>query len=89
MKFTEDYMDMMRESIKATKERFGYNTIYEKLALDALDKIERQTTEIEKLRVALRGIWDLTHNKKNIRLIDALYDIDQIIKQTLKEVNDD
>lgn len=63
MKFTEDYMDMMRESIKATKERFGYNTIYEKLALDALDKIERQTTEIEKLRVALRGIWDLTHNK--------------------------
>jgi len=45
--------------------------------------------EIERLRKALIEIWDLTHNKQNIRLIDALIEIDIVIKQALEEVNDE
>lgn len=47
--------------------------------------IDAKDAKIEMLKKSLRDIFDLTHNKQKIRLIDALYDIDQIIKNTLDE----
>ena len=58
--------------------------------LDALTAtIAQKDAEIERLRKALKEIWDLTHNKQRIRLIDALIEIDIVIKQVLEEVNND
>ena len=47
--------------------------------------IDAKDEEIKRLKKSLIDIFDLTHNKQKIRLIDALYDIDQIIKNTINK----
>jgi len=63
----------------------GYPHYYTSKRQALMGTIEDKNAEIGRLKKSLRDIFDLTHNKQRIRLIDALYDIDQIIKNTLEE----
>jgi len=78
-KFTKAWLD-------ANKNNFGEQLPNE---AELQEQINNKDAEIERLREALKEIWDLTHNKQKIRLIDALIEIDIVIKQAIEEVNND